>query len=100
MARGIAYTSLPTLDGAAPDRAEFDALVAHIVRAGGVYVHCASGHGRSATLAAALLIARGLSASVPEAEERLRAARPGVRLSRAQRAFLEQRAALERPGAR
>jgi protein-tyrosine phosphatase len=94
MARGIAYTCLPTLDAAAPDARAFDGLVAHLLRAGGVYVHCASGHGRSATLAAALLIARGLSASVPAAEARLRAARPGVRLSRAQRALLERRVAL------
>jgi protein-tyrosine phosphatase len=88
--RGVAYACLPTLDAAAPDEPAFRGLLDRLVRAEGVYVHCASGHGRSATLAAALLIARGLAASATAAEARLRAARPGVRLSRAQRSFLER----------
>jgi protein-tyrosine phosphatase len=89
----VTYLCLPTLDAAAPDEAGLGRLLGRLVGADGVYVHCASGHGRSATVAAALLIARGLAASVPAAEARLRAARPSVRLSGAQRALLERGAA-------
>ncbi|WP_438040307.1 hypothetical protein [Sorangium sp. So ce128] len=48
-----------------------------------------SGHGRSATIAAALLLNRGLAASVSEAEAQLRLRRPGIRLNAAQRRSLE-----------
>jgi hypothetical protein len=48
------YVSLPTLDTTAPDRARF-AEVARRVAESPVpaYLHCALGHGRSATMAAA-----------------------------------------------
>jgi protein-tyrosine phosphatase len=86
---GRSYICLPTLDTMAPDCEAFAALVARLKdHTGGVYIHCASGHGRSATVAAALLIARGLACDAREAEQMLRRVRPGVRLKKAQRALL------------
>jgi protein-tyrosine phosphatase len=88
--QGREYISLPTLDGSVPDEELFQVVLARIaVLEGAVYVHCAQGHGRSALLAAAVLLRRGLVADVAEAEKMLRAARPGVRLNPAQRRFLK-----------
>jgi protein-tyrosine phosphatase len=86
---GRTYLCLPTLDTLAPDERAFGELVRRVAGwPGTVYVHCASGHGRSATVAAAVLIARGLAGDVNEAEAMLRRARPGVRLKKAQRELL------------
>jgi protein-tyrosine phosphatase len=57
---------------------------------GAVYIHCAVGHGRSATVAAAVLLARGLAANPREAVALLRRSRPLVRLTRVQRCVLER----------
>jgi protein-tyrosine phosphatase len=93
--RGIAagrdYLCLPTLDALAPDEGAVRALVAHVAaRPGAVYIHCAAGHGRSATAAAAILLARGLASDVRGAEDVLRRARPRIRLLPAQRRLLER----------
>lgn len=87
---GRAYRVIPTLDGTAP---ELDAVVA-LVRElkdwpGGIYVHCAAGHSRSAAVVAALLIRRGLAGSVGEAMAIIRAARPSAWLRAEQRALVE-----------
>jgi protein-tyrosine phosphatase len=82
------YLCEPVLDGTAPDLATFQSLIARLVDERGVFVHCASGHGRSATLAAALLIARGAASSVEEAESLMQKKRPGIRLNALQRAAI------------
>jgi protein-tyrosine phosphatase len=83
------YVCLPTLDTAVPTEATFLALIDRVAaHEGAVYVHCAAGHGRAATVAAAVLLRRGLAADVREAERLLRRVRPGVRLQRTQRALL------------
>ena len=84
------YVSLPTLDTTAPDRARF-AEVARQVAESPVpaYIHCALGHGRSATMAAAVLLSRRIAGTVPEALHRLRAVRPRVRLEASQLRLLE-----------
>ena len=64
---------------------------------GPVLVHCALGHGRSATFVAAYLLAEGLAASLPEALDLLRRVWPGVRLSDAQRRLLEAGPEAPRP---
>jgi protein-tyrosine phosphatase len=88
--RGRSYLCLPTLDTTAPEQAAFVSLIERLKgHAGGIYVHCASGHGRSATVAAGLLLARGLARDAREAEQILRRARPGIRLKKAQRALLQ-----------
>src|SRR3569623_1658332 len=54
------------------------------------YVHCAQGHGRSAALVAAVLIARGLAADVDAAERQMTHARPRVGLKPVQRALVRR----------
>lgn len=83
------YLCLPTLDGTAPDEAPCRALVERLrIHPGPIYVHCAYGRGRSALVAAALLLARGEARTLDEAVARLRKARPGVALTPPQRALL------------
>lgn len=85
-----AYVSLPTLDTTAPDRTRFAEVARQVADSPEpAYLYCALGHGRSAALAAAVLLRRGLAGTVSEALRRLRAARPRVRLGASQRRLLE-----------
>ena len=87
----LPWLCLPTLDGTAPPADGLLKLVDTVESrdpSGPVYVHCAAGHGRSATVAAALMLRRGLAADVASAEATMREARPGIHLNRAQRACL------------
>jgi hypothetical protein len=80
------YLSLPTLDDCPPDENAFRELVAKIVAyPASAYVHCALGHGRSATVMAAVLLAKGYVADIDAAEWLLRQARPGIRLKARQK---------------
>ena len=86
---GRDYICAPTLDASVPVDGHFLELVERVTRLDGpTYVHCAQGHGRSGTLVAALLLARGTAKSVDEAIATVRKARPGVRLNAQQRALL------------
>lgn len=88
---GLRYVCLPTLDTSVATDAELAALVESLaVEEGPLYLHCAMGHGRSATVAAALLIRRGLCANVDEAVAMLERARPAVHLHGVQRAAVER----------
>jgi hypothetical protein len=88
--RSREYACLPTLDTTAPEPRAFAALARRVASSPApVYVHCALGHGRSATLVAAVLLLRGRASGVPEALGLLRAARPRVRLEACQRRLLE-----------
>jgi protein tyrosine phosphatase (PTP) superfamily phosphohydrolase (DUF442 family) len=75
------YLHLPVVDDQAPTveqlRTGADFIAEEIARGGAVYVHCGSGIGRAATMAAAYLISTGLSAD--EAWASIRAARPFIR---------------------
>ncbi|APR83674.1 Ser/Thr and Tyr protein phosphatase (dual specificity) [Minicystis rosea] len=88
-ARGVRlredYVGVPVLDGTAPAVEALRALLERLGDRRGIFLHCASGHGRSATVAAALLIARGVAADVEQAEAHLQRARPGIRLRAEQR---------------
>lgn len=86
---GRTYLVFPTLDGTAP-RAKTLEAVAAMANEGPILFHCAAGHGRSATCAAALLLARGKVATVTEAETLMQAARPRISLNASQRAALER----------
>lgn len=82
------YLALPTLDGTDPTEADFQrAIEAFRATKGAAYVHCAFGHGRSATVAAALILDQGMH-SDSTVEEEMRKARKGIRMSRAQRVRL------------
>lgn len=91
--RGLAgrrYRCLPVLNRLGPDPQALAALVADLAPdPSPMLIHCIAGKGRSATLAAALLIARGLAHDVDEAEAILQKARPGVHLHPKQRAVVE-----------
>jgi hypothetical protein len=90
-----AYRCLPVLDGTAPGDEDLARLVGEIAGAqGAVYVHCAQGHGRSALVVAAVLLARGLAGTPEEALRAVRAARPGIGLRRSQ---LDSLARFSRP---
>lgn len=89
------YRSLPTLNYSVPQRAPFEALVADLAGREGVYIHCAQGHGRSATLAAGVLLRKGLAQTWEDAVGMVVAARPKVHLEPCQEQFL--RALYDKP---
>jgi len=88
VATGRSYLCIPTLDSMAPPPAAIARAVDAMIAAnGGVFVHCAFGHGRSATVAAALLVRRG-DATLDDVERKLRAIRPRIGLNDIQRRAL------------
>lgn len=88
------YKVLPVWDTHAPTVAQIEQGVQFGVEQAAtgrpVLVHCAHGHGRSATLLAAILIAEGTAQNIEQAEAIMKAARPKVRLNTRQRASLKQ----------
>lgn len=92
--RRAGYLCLPVLDGAAPAADALRGLVERLRDERGILLHCASGHGRSATVAAALMLDRGLARDVDEAEAAMRARRPGIRLNAVQRELLRSTLAI------
>jgi protein-tyrosine phosphatase len=83
------YLAFPTLDATAPSPETLEAIARMSNLQGTILFNCASGHGRSATCAAALMLARGIVPNVMEAEAMMKAVRPGIGLNGAQRACLE-----------
>lgn len=90
--RGVArYVCVPVLDTSAPTESELDDLLDRLApEPEPIFVHCAMGHGRSATVAAALLIRRGIARDLEDALGRLKAVRPAVHLHGVQRAVVER----------
>ena len=86
---GRDYIAVPMLDRWVPPDADLARAVSAITEAkGDVLVHCAFGHGRSALIVAAAMIARGDVPDADAAVARLVAIRPAVALSGAQRRSL------------
>ena len=97
-AAGIAfphYLYLPTVDDRAPTaehlRLGASFIADELEQGGQVYVHCGSGIGRAATMAAAYLVTTGLSPE--EAWAKIREARPFIRPTPPQIDRLEEFAA-------
>jgi len=94
VADGRAYLAIPTLDATSPTPAQIARAVDAILAAkGAAFIHCAFGHGRSATVAAALLVRRG-EATLEDVERKLRACRPRIGLNAHQRGALAAAVAL------
>src|SRR5207302_1013111 len=71
----VEYISVPTLDTSFPNREELVEIVRRVCSCPWpLYINCASGHGRSAALAAAILISRGEACTVEEAERIIKTA--------------------------
>ena len=75
------YLCVPTLDQLLP----LDHVLANIIRRiandqGSVLVHCAQGHNRSAAIAAAVMVVRGLAADVEEAARAVASVRPKIHI--------------------
>lgn len=83
---GIKTARAPILDGSPPTDRQFQEAIQTVERwrAEGrrVLVHCAQGHGRTATITAAILIRLGLASDVDEALSMIAAARPLAKPSR------------------
>ncbi len=87
---GRDYISLPVLDTLVPDCESLVDILKHIsIHSGEIYIHCAFGHGRSATLAAAILLDRKIVSTPEEALQLIRKKRPSVRLSNKQQMLLD-----------
>lgn len=85
------YMCFPTLDATAPSPADVHAILEAVANCRGeVYLHCAAGHGRSAAVAACVLIQRGHARTLEAAEAQLHLIRPGIRLNHAQRALIHE----------
>lgn len=90
VADGRRYLAIPTLDATSPAPAEIARAVdAMLAARGPAFIHCAFGHGRSATVAAALLVRRG-DAVLDDVEDKLRACRPRIALNAHQRRALAE----------
>jgi hypothetical protein len=86
-----AYTVIPLLDSTAPSAEELAAAVRWCREQsehGGVYIHCAAGRGRSATVVAALGIDLGHARDAEEAVALVRSRRPTIAPNGAQLAAL------------
>lgn len=88
--RGRDYLCLPTLDALPPPAESLFAAAVRLARhRGTALIHCAQGQGRSATLAAAVLIVRGHADTVAAAESLLKSRRSKIRLRPEQFALLQ-----------
>ncbi len=102
----LPYLNLPVLDLTAPNPATLSRAVRFVEthrRRGPVYVHCALGYGRSACVAAAVLLASGEAGGVAAAVHTVRQARPRAVFTRgvlsALRACLDRASRLGERGA-
>jgi protein-tyrosine phosphatase len=90
---GSRYLCLPTWDtqGPTPELIEQGVRWSLKESADGqpIYIHCAHGHGRSATVMCAAFIASGKAKDIDDAVAVLRRARPRVRLNKKQRAVVQ-----------
>jgi len=87
---GYRWQQVPTLDGATPPERELlEALLRALEDGRPLYIHCAQGHGRTAIAAALALGLQGQANSPEDAIATLQSHRAGIRLSPAQRRYLD-----------
>lgn len=87
VATAAMYRVFPTLDAMAPIVSDLSQAVDAVLAADGpVLIHCAVGRGRSATVAACVLLARKNHGTIEEAEADMRVHRAVIRLNNRQRA--------------
>jgi len=82
--RSSSYINFPILDGGAPTAAALKSMLDRLPQ-GRIFVHCAQGHGRAGLVTLALLLKSGRAATIEEGLAKLKAVRPGVLLSPAQK---------------
>jgi hypothetical protein len=96
---GRRYLCRPVLDGHVADDRGFVEMVREVAGLeGDVYVHCAQGHGRSAALAAGLMIARGLAEDADDAERKMMRSRGKIWLNGVQRGLVRRVTPMLREG--
>ena len=91
--KNCAYLSIPVLDMCPPTLIQLRQAISWIdkeVLQHGVFVHCAAGHGRSATLVAAYLLHAGTVRDVQEAIAFIKTKRPKIHVNREQLVVLHQ----------
>ena len=87
------YLCLPTLDHTAPRKEQLEQALQFIQKHIGtrpVFVHCAMGHGRSATVVAAWLLRQNKTQDIRATEKQMKTIRPGVALKRTQVSVLKE----------
>ena len=85
------YMCVPVLDAGRPGIQALRELTEEIRKVGrGVYIHCANGHGRTGTVATALLLMAGTVDSPEEAQAYLRQRRPKAYLNWRQQQALNE----------
>lgn len=83
------YFSFPILDACSPHKIVFKEILNIIERLPKpVYIHCAEGHGRTGTVAAALLLYEGIVQGLDEAINLIQSVRPKARLGKPQHEYL------------
>lgn len=91
-AKPPAYKMIPVWDTHSPTPDQIDSGVEWALeqerRGVPVLIHCAHGHGRSATMLCAILLSKGEASTIAEAEAILKRERPRVRLNSRQRQSL------------
>jgi hypothetical protein len=93
VSQGRNYLCVPVLDRTAPTHPQLRQALDYLrnaLPAGPVYVHCAFGLSRSATVVAAHLLATGAESTLESALERVAAVRPGVFFTSDQRRRLQE----------
>ena len=89
----LEYANVPMLDGRGMTAEAFGRAMAaaRAWRAAGqpVLIHCAYGHGRSVSVACALLVIEGVASDLEAAEAQVRALRPRARIRTYQRVVVE-----------
>lgn len=95
VASGRRYICLPSLDCELPGAHDMVSLARDVATwPGDTYIHCANGHGRSASVAALVMVLKGEAASVDAAFATMKSTRTLVGIQPQQRAVLMQAEAM------